>query len=137
MPVAVFTEGLEGESGIHYSLTDLPIIHLIKFFAYSLKSIPLFIKTLSYICLVIESKVPHCLFPTLVPGLRPLGWFFTYWVTKSLNDNKHTALMSLTSLNIPGRCYFMINCRKRPFVFLVRGHVFTFQYLFKQFCTKL
>ena len=33
-----------GGPGIHYSLKILPIIHLIKIFAYSLKSTPLFIK---------------------------------------------------------------------------------------------
>ena len=43
-------EGLDGGgggvggSGIHYSLKNLPIIHLIKIFAYSLKSFSLFIK---------------------------------------------------------------------------------------------
>ena len=54
--------------GVWYSLfiKKLPIIHLIKNFAYSL--------------------IPHCLFPTPVPGLRPLGWFFTHWLTNSLND---------------------------------------------------
>ena len=34
-------EGLDGGSGIHRSLKKMPIIHLIKMFAYSLKSIPL------------------------------------------------------------------------------------------------
>ena len=135
MPFAVFTEGLDGGGGggVWYSLfiNKFADYSPHNFFAYSLKSIPLFIKTLSYICLVIKYKVPHWLFPTLVPGLRPLGWFFTYLVTKSLNDNKHTALMSnnLTK-HTTGRCYFMINYRKRPFVFLVRGHVLTIQYLF-------
>ena len=50
----IIKEGLDeggGVSVIHYSLKNLPIIHLIKLFAYSLKSIPLFIK----ICLIIKS----------------------------------------------------------------------------------
>ena len=41
-----------GVSGIHKSLKILPIIHLIKTFAYSLKSIPLFINVK---CLIIRS----------------------------------------------------------------------------------
>ena len=38
-------EGLDGGggSGIHYSLKNLPIIHLIKIFGYSLKQDQLFI----------------------------------------------------------------------------------------------
>ena len=35
-------------SGIHYSLKNLPITYLIKIFAYSLKSILLFIKNLVF-----------------------------------------------------------------------------------------
>ena len=37
-----------GGSGIHYSLKHFPFFHLIKIFAYSLKSIPLFIKMLIF-----------------------------------------------------------------------------------------
>ena len=43
-----------GGPGIHYSLKKLPIIHLIKIFAYSLKSIPLFIKILTFLSLKIK-----------------------------------------------------------------------------------
>ena len=64
-------------SGIHYSLKHLPIIHLIKIFAYSLKSILLFIK-----------KILKILDPSLfVPYPCLLGWFFTHWLTNYLNHN--------------------------------------------------
>ena len=86
-------------SGIHYSLKYLLIIHLIKSFAYSLKSIPLFIKNLIFLSLIIKPYIPHCLFPTLVPHPRPLKWFFTHWLTNSLNDNIHRWLLTVSLLS--------------------------------------
>ena len=46
-----------GGSGIHFSLKLLPIIHLFKIFAYSFKSIPLFIKSLIFLSLIIKSLI--------------------------------------------------------------------------------
>ena len=54
-----------GGPGIHYSLKILLIIHLIKIFAYSLKSIPLFIKILIFLSLKIKFNMPLCLFLSL------------------------------------------------------------------------
>ena len=73
---SVFCHGLNGGGGvgIHYSLKALPIIHLIKMCTYLLKSIPLFINKFDiFKSDIIKSYIPHCLFPTLVPRLRPLG----------------------------------------------------------------
>ena len=59
VPVLLY-EGMDGGSGIHYykSLKDLPIIHLIKIFAYSLKSTPLFIKKNIFLCFM-DSLIAH------------------------------------------------------------------------------
>ena len=58
-----------GGPGIHYSLKKLPIIHLIKIFAYSLKSIPLFIRILTFLSLKIKFYMPHCLFHSFLSCL--------------------------------------------------------------------
>ena len=66
-----------GGTGIHYSLKNLPIIHLIKMFAFSLKSIPLFIKILIFSSLFKNSICIIVCFLAFFPAcLRPLGWFF-------------------------------------------------------------
>ena len=113
--------GWGGGSDIHYSYKKLPIIHLIKIFAYSLNSIPVFIKNLIFLCLINKSYIPHCLFPTLVPRLWPLGWLFTHWLTNSLNEKKHNMafngiiLCPITSLNI--NVLFYDKLQEMPFCF--------------------
>ena len=90
-----YIRGYEWGSGIHNSLKKMPISHLIKMFAYSLRSIRSFIKNFDIFSLIIKSYIPHCSVPILVPHDRSLCWFFTHWLTNSLNDNIHVAFNSI------------------------------------------
>ena len=49
-----------GGPSIHYSLKILPVIHLIKIFAYSLQPIPLSIKILIFSSLKIKFYMRQC-----------------------------------------------------------------------------
>ena len=69
----------------------MPIIHLIKIFAYSLKSILLFIKILIFLSLKLNSIcLIVCSLAFVSARLRPLWWFLIHCANQhSQNDNIH------------------------------------------------